>query len=80
MEFSTEMYKKIIETHENVKHIRETMEEFETNICDHEDRIRVLENRSAAWEGRDGAILVGVPLIITVLTFLFLLFGYGGLP
>ncbi|MDP2217400.1 MAG: hypothetical protein Q8J68_08950 [Methanolobus sp.] len=81
MEFDTDAYNKIIETHNDVKHIRLGIEKMscqlddhekrirvleKCSIEDHEERIRLLEERQNRWLGRNAFIGIVVVVLLQI--------------
>lgn len=90
MEFDTDTYDKIIETRNDVKHIRTSIDQINYRIneqdrtirelgkCpveDHEARIRVLEDQQNKWLGKNAAIGFVVLVALQLLGFLVSLPG-----
>jgi hypothetical protein len=84
-EIDTDTYNKIIETRNDVKHIRASIDQINYRInehdktirdlgrCpvdDHEERIRALEDQQNKWLGRNAAIGFVVLVALQVLGFL----------
>ncbi len=85
MDFDTDTYDKIIETRNDVKHIRTSIDQINYRInehdktirdlgkCpveDHENRIRVLEDQQNKWLGRNAVIGFAVLVIIQLISAL----------
>jgi hypothetical protein len=90
MEFDTDTYNKIIETHNDVKHVRKSVDKMscqlddhekriqvleKCSIEDHEDRIRALEDQQNKWLGKNAAIGFVVLVALQLVGFLLSLPG-----
>lgn len=85
MEIDNDTYDKIIETRNDVKHIRAGVDKMscqlddhekriqvleKCSIEDHEDRLRVLEEQQNRWLGRNAAIGFAILVLLQVIGFL----------
>lgn len=79
MEIDPDTYDKIIETHNDVKHVRAGIDKMscqlddhekrirvleKCSIEDHEERIRVLEERQNRWLGRNAFLGLAVVVVL----------------
>ena len=85
MDIGQQTYDKIIETYNDVKHIRESIDHVSVqlddhevrirtlekcSIEDHEERLRVLEERQSRWLGRNAAIGFLVVVLLQIISII----------
>jgi len=84
VEIDNDTYDKIIETRNDVKHIRAGVDKMscqlddhekrirvleKCSIEDHEDRLRVLETQQSRWLGRNAAIGFAILVLLQIIGF-----------
>jgi hypothetical protein len=85
MDIGQQTYDKIIETYNDVKHIRRSVDQLgkqlndhekrirtleKCSIEDHEERIRVLEEQQSRWLGRNAAIGFLIVVLLQILSII----------
>lgn len=83
MEFDQDTYDKIIETHNDVKHVRAGIDKMsyqlddhekrirtleKCSIEDHEERLRAIEERQNKWLGRNAFIGLAVVVFLQAIS------------